>query len=417
MKLLTFLGVGSYHRTEYIYKDATCISKYAPIASCHFLKPDCLTVFLTEEAEEVVYPDFTADIPPEITILPVSVPLGKDESELWQIFAQISGAVSPGEVVAFDITHGLRAFPFLGLLAAAFLRSGLGVKLEAVLYGAFDVRDKTITPNRAPMFDLSPMLRLLEWASATDRFNRTGDSRYLASLLRGDQKNLVLTSQGDHERLGEIGVLGRLGEFIEGLTQSLRSIRTFQVLEDTSQMIEVVDQARPAISNSASLQPFAMLLDKVVETYAPLNLVADPEVDKMISSLAAQRNLINWYFDREQWPESAALAREWLVSWVMCQLGDREPLSRNRLRIERVLSSEGIELIKAKESGENYVPMFPGSLRDVEHIVGLWMQVSDMRNDFLHAGYRKQPSSPGTLIKKLTNCIRQINQLPLESQS
>ena len=99
--------------------------------------------------------------------------------------------------MAFDITHGLRLFPLVGLLAAAFLRSGLSVDLQAVLYGAFDVRDRGVTPNRTPMFDLSPMLALLEWSTAADRFNRTGDSRYLASLVSAQRKQLALLARGD----------------------------------------------------------------------------------------------------------------------------------------------------------------------------------------------------------------------------
>lgn len=414
MKLLTFLGVGNYYPTEYTYQGKSKISKYAPIASCHFLEPDCLTIFLTEEAEAVVFPDFEKEIPPGIQSVTLPVPIGKDEDDLWQIFSQISRAVSPGEKVAFDITHGLRAFPYLGLLAAAFLRAGLGVTLDSVLYGAFDVRDQHVTPNRAPMFDLSPMLLLLEWASATDRFNRTGDSRYLASLLREYQKTLAISSGGDHEKLHKIGGLGRLGGFIEDLTQSLRTIRTFQVLEDASKMIDVVDQARPVITESAPLQPFAMLMDKVVETYSPLRLDVQPGGNEMAASLDTQRNLINWYFEREQWPEAAAVAREWLVSWVMCQLGESDPLSRARGRIERVLGSEGRELINTRKSRERYIPMFPNELRHAVEVVDLWNQVSDMRNDFLHAGYRKEPSSSKILIKKLTKCIQKINQLHLE---
>ena len=414
MKLLTFLGVGKYYPTEYAWHEQTYISKYAPIASCHFLKPDSLTIFLTEEAEEGIYPDFKKEIPPAIQPVTLPVPLGRDEGELWQIFTQISQAVTPGEIVAFDITHGLRAFPFLGLLAAAFLRAGLGVKLEAVLYGAFEVRDTSRDPNRAPMFDLSPMLRLLEWATATDRFNRTGDSRYLASLLKEDQKNLAISSAGDNKKLQEIGGLGRLSGLIEGLTQSLRSIRTFQVLEDADRMIEVVEQASPVIQGSASLQPFAMLLDKVVETYSPLQPEASPGKSDMISSLETQRNLINWYFQREQWPEAAALAREWLLGWVMVQLGQTELLGRNRNRIERVLGSEGRELINSKKTNNGFSPLFLGGLIDSEHVVELWLQVSDMRNDFLHAGYRDEPATPNSLIKKLTHCLQEINQLPLD---
>ena len=415
MKLLTFLGVGKYFLTQYAWQGQTHTSKFAPVASCHFLKPNRLTVFLTEEAEDLVYPEFKAEIPGGIQVEPLPVPLGKDEAELWQIFSQISQAVSPGEAVAFDITHGLRAFPFLGLLAAAFLRVGFSVQLEAVLYGAFEVRDKSATPNLAPMFDLSPMLRLLEWASATDRFNRTGDSRYLASLLREDQKNLALTSGGDHEKLQEIGGLGKLGGFIEELTQSLRCIRTFQVIEDADQMIDIVAQARPVIQRSASLQPFAMLMEKMVSTYSPLRLEPQVGEKRAVASLRTQRNLINWYFQREQWPEAAALAREWLVSWVMFKLGQNQFLDRNRHRIEQVLGSEGQELIKARQAGEPFSPMFLRGLEDGVHVVELWTQVSDMRNDFLHAGYRKNPASPGSLIRKLTNCIQEINQLPLKT--
>jgi hypothetical protein len=413
MKLLTFLGVGTYHLTEYTWKGQTHTSKYAPIASCHFLKPDCLTVFLTEEAEDLVYSEFKKEVPGGVEVVPLHVPLGQSENELWQIFTQISKSVEPKESVAFDITHGLRAFPYLGLLAAAFLRAGLGVRLEAVLYGAFDVRDKSVDPNRAPVFDLSPMLRLLEWATATDRLNRTGDSRYLASLLKEDQKNMALTSVGDHERLQKIGGLGKLGGFIEELTQSLRCIRTFQVLEDADRMIDIVDQAQPLIQDSASLQPFAMLMDKVVETYAPLRVAEGPEVTDVIASLQTQRNLINWYFQREQWPEAAALAREWLVSWVMVQLGQYDLLGRSRKRIESVLGSEGFELINAVKNKSSYTPIFLNELKNNREVVDLWNQVSDMRNDFLHAGYRKNPSPPDSLIKKLTRCVQKINKLHL----
>ena len=183
MKLLTFLGVSKYEETTYTWQDKEYKCRFAPLASCHFLQPEELIVFLTEDAQQQIFPEFRAEVPKSVRLRAVPVPLGKDEAELWQIFEQVSGAVQPGEEAAFDITHGLRSFPLVGLLAAAFLRSGLDVKLRAVLYGAYDV-GKVVSPGHTPMFDLSPMLSLLEWAAAADRFNRTGD--FALSGFSGD---------------------------------------------------------------------------------------------------------------------------------------------------------------------------------------------------------------------------------------
>jgi hypothetical protein len=51
----------------------------------------------------------------------------------------------------------------LALLAAAFLRSAKGIRLRALLYGAYDARENDV----APVFDLTPFLDLLEWMFAT----------------------------------------------------------------------------------------------------------------------------------------------------------------------------------------------------------------------------------------------------------
>ena len=109
------------------------------MASFHFLRPSSIIVFLTEAAQHHVFPQFRSSLPPELSVLPVPVPLGANEQELWRIFDCVGNAVQPGEEVAFDITHGLRSFPLVGLLAAAFLRSGLNVS-NAVLYGEDEIR-------------------------------------------------------------------------------------------------------------------------------------------------------------------------------------------------------------------------------------------------------------------------------------
>ena len=192
MKLLTFLGLGKYYQeTTYCWQGKEWKTRYAPIASCHFLNPEEAVIFLTKEARETVYDDFVKSLPNNIRVIPVGVPLGRTEDELWEIFEQVRSSVADDDQIAFDITHGLRSSQWLSLLAAVFLKSGFGLKLAAVLYGAFEAKTDD---NKTPMFDLTPMLTLLEWAVAADRFNRTGDARYLAKLLNAYRKELATRS-------------------------------------------------------------------------------------------------------------------------------------------------------------------------------------------------------------------------------
>ncbi|HOV07183.1 MAG TPA: TM1812 family CRISPR-associated protein, partial [Anaerolineaceae bacterium] len=111
MKLLTFLGVGKYEKTVYVWNQQEQLTRFSTAASCAFLKPTDLMVFLTEEAQESHFAELQTEIDPAIKIQAIPVPQGRNTQELWQIFDQVSRAVEPGEEVAFDITNGLRSFP------------------------------------------------------------------------------------------------------------------------------------------------------------------------------------------------------------------------------------------------------------------------------------------------------------------
>ena len=414
MKLLTFLGVGNYQTTSYVWQSMQHTCRFAPVASCKFLSPEKLVIFLTEEAEEKIYPELRRELTQNVEIVPVAVPLGKDDSELWQIFDRVSRTVSPGEEVAFDITHGLRSFPLVGLLAAAFLRAGLGVSLRAVLYGAYDVRDQSTDPPRTPVFDLSPMLALLEWATAADRFNRTGDARQLASLVNAQRKHLALSSQGDHALLEQAGRLGNLAGALTSISQSLRLIRPHQVMQETAELAERVQAAQPGLERAAAARPFNLVLENIVHAYAPLAHEDPLQEGRVRQTLAVERGLIHWYAEREQWVQAVSLAREWLVSWVMISLGMILITQRDlRQRIESVVGAESSDYLAAKKKGLPFASIFLASLPQLEDVLSLWLSLTDVRNDIDHAGMREEPGDPNNLIRQIQTCLEVIDQLPV----
>ena len=414
MKLLTFLGTGNYSETIYTWQDQEKLASFAPLASCHFLHPEVLTVFLTEEAEQKVFPAFHAGLPADLTVQTVPIPLGQNLSELWAIFDRVSQAVTPGEQVAFDITNGLRSFPLIGLLVAAFLRSGFHIDLRAVLYGAYDVRDQSTTPNRTPFFDLSPMIALLDWAAAADRLNRTGDARFLAGLLNDQRSAMAEAARGDRVLLREVGHLGNLAGALTSISQSLRLIRPTQAMQQVAGLEERIERALPALERTANARPFALLLDSVAETYRPLAHTAPLAPEELASGLAVEREMIHWFQEREQWVQAVSLAREWLLSWAMLQLGMTQLTSLSaRQRIEKVVGSEADEYLTAKQKKQAYTPVFLSNLEDIEAILGLWHDLTQIRNDIDHAAKRESPLSPEALIKNLAQCIQRLDRLPL----
>lgn len=415
MKLLTFLGTSNYEPTIYRWDGQEVQTEFAAIASCHFLRPDELVVFLTAEARQKKFDAFRSLVPPEVRLSPIEVPPGKTEGELWQIFEQVRSQVQPGDEVSFDVTHGYRSLSILAILAAAFLRSGFDVHLKAVLYGAFEAGhkgDDGIT--RAPMFDLTPMLALLEWATAADRFNRTGDSRYLASLIRRQQKERAIAAGQNKDRLEEAGKLGALAGALSRISQALHLIRPEQAMRAASHLTQKLQEASPVLSDTAAAQPFNALLGTVQQSYAPLALTPPASGETVQETLRVERAMIRWYAERELWVQAVSLAREWLISWLMAQCGRTNlTVQSERSIFENLLGAESEAFVEAKKRQEEYRPVLLGKVPDIARVLSLWPNLTSVRNDILHAGQRESPAGDETLIGQIENLIPQLEGLPL----
>jgi len=414
VKLLTFLGLNKYYLTRYVWHGETFDAQFAPLATIHFLKPQQLTIFLTDDVREKVFPTFQKALPPDLSVEIKPIPLGEDDTALWDIFTTIADSVEEGDEIAFDITHGLRSFPYLALLVASYLRAAMQVQVRAVVYGAFDVRDQSTTPNSAPLFDLSPMLHLLEWASATDRFNRTGDARYLASLLREQQKVLAQRWQGQPEQLRQLSALNNLAGNLQEISQALRLIRPHQTMQAVNGLSQRIEAAKPVLQETAAARPFTRLLDNLFQTYHPLSVDKADASAQQRQTLMTERRMLTWYVERELWVQAVALGREWLVSWVMAHLGIApETSSAERHRVEGFINTEADAFLQAKRESRSFVPIFLREIPKVETVLGLWKSLTNIRNDILHAGMRDNPKPPHTLIQNIRKSLETIEKLPL----
>ena len=273
MKAFTFLGLGELHESTYTYQGKSCSTRFFAEALVSFFKPDTLVVVTTDKASQapVSKTDKTERLAAiqkllnnKTKVVPVTIPEGKDEDQLWEIFNTVVGKIQDGDRVLFDITHGFRSLPFLTFLALAYVRNVKSdVEIEQVVYGAYEAVGRK---DPKPVFDLTPFIGLLDWMGAVAVFQQTGNAQKIAELVRKA-----------HGRPHKLRLPGKLPTQLQsmgsGLSNLSDALLTNRIGEKGTQtaaanLVTQLDQAKKEIVKWA--QPFGVLFDQIRNTYKPL---------------------------------------------------------------------------------------------------------------------------------------------------
>jgi len=409
MKLITFLGIANYQTTTYVWQGREHTTRFFPDAAAYFLRPEqtlvCATPTVEKHANLIELTSKLADANVNYKVVPI--PEGHSEADLWRIFDALTNVVDEGETVAFDVTHSFRSLPFLSFLAVAYLQAAKQVKVERVLYGAFEAHDNN---NHSPVFDLTPFVTLLDWLTATTRFVETGDGQALANLLRaGMPPGIQMRDDLAARTLGQN--LKTAADAIQSVSLALRVARPLETMQSAAQLAETLEQAMPGIQKRA--KPFQVLAEKVAQEYGQF-AVENPTDEKMLrDSLRRQLRMIEWYIKRRHVVQAATLAREWIVSALCLCFG--EPMfdyEGGRKHVEGALNN-AVERRK-----ENPRPIYPSrcdvsleGLANVDLLARLWGQMTELRNDIAHVGMKLSPKPAALLKQKVETMYPQLLQV------
>jgi CRISPR-associated DxTHG motif protein len=416
MKLITFLGATTAYETTYVLSDDR--EHTAPFCGAALARfyPDCdMRVFVTKDAYDKHWHAFQPLAEDHVaSLLPVPIPDGRDEAQLWQVFQAVVDHVDADEPVIFDITHGFRSLPFLSFLAAAYLRVVKRIRLEAVLYGNFEARDTTVTPHRAPVIDMTHFVDLLDWMTAADRFVRFGDAHDLAQQLRS-ARPAHQQQQADKALQANAVRLGQAAKALDDVSLALRLIRPAQAMEASSTLQTRLMDATQGLQ--AHARPFIPLTQPVADAFAPLSLSHADQGRDPVDLLARERRMVFWYLERKQYVQAMAVAREWIVTWAMMQAAISPVLDKTlREEMERTLGHANRERQAGSGAFADATLSSGRSLRSIPRIaqaLKLYEEVGHARNDLLHAGKRPDPKPADVLERMIGSLCQRLNELPL----
>jgi len=374
-RLLSFLGTGRYEPVTYELDGRTAgTTPFVARALAELVAPREIVILTTEAAERKHGTELRRALGetgfPEPCF--VRVPEGRSRDELAELFRilcrELRGELDgrQGHLV-LDITHGFRAQPFFAASVLAFTRAVDDPPPEVrVVYGAFEQRSGD---GKAPIWDLTYLVEVLDWAQALRLFLRTGRATEAACATErlGRELRRAWAVGG---RSGERPRLAELGEALSEFGADLETLRTGDLLlgrddetrrrASARELAEALEAARAEVDRH--LPPLAEVLDQVREMVRPL--VGEFRDLKAEQGRAAVGALADLYFRLGRYLEAIATVREGLVN-------EKAPVAATRPAAADF--DAAARAATEKELGSDLV----------------FKAAADLRNDLLHAQYRQ----------------------------
>jgi len=407
MKAISFLGLNKYEDTTYLNPLVSGEYKtpFFQEALVEFYKPETLYILLTKTVETVPPRGATETnwevlkkrLEGKVDLQPVyNVPEAHSTADIWKLFEMLTNCLQEGDRVIFDITHSFRSLPVLALIAISYLRVVRNVKIEGLIYGAFEAKNKET--NETPTFDLLPMVSLLEWTTATDQFIKTGNGQALASLLHSSDPTTE-----------------NLAKSIDGIAQGLQLLRPMDVMREAAFLPDHIAEATPIISQS--VPPFVSLLKRVEKDYTKFGLENPTDYENCPqASLLRQLEMVEWYAQKGQIVQALSMAREWLPS-LLCYHFKLDPLDKvKREEMELLLTGGKIKDKDGKTIKESrYLNEWSNvSKKNRKQLNNLWggdFNLANLRNDVLHSGFRKNPKSAEDIMEQTNKIIEELKAI------
>ena len=404
MKAISFLGTGKYETVTYCWQGRECQTRLFPEAVARIFEPEKVLVFVTPTAKQ--HENFAA-LSERLgaKMEAIDIPEGRSERELWEIFERVVSAVNAKDTILLDITHAFRSIPMIVFAAAAYLRRTKEVMIERIIYGAYEAREPLRTPpqpeDRAPIFDLTPLLDLLDWLSGAEFFLQRSDATLLAERLR------TVHRQAWRSRSGEDlpTILQPIANKLQSFSQALHLARPRDVMNHANGLLQMLEKVISEAEQWA--KPFAVILEQIRSETEKFSHNAPDRLDK--ENLQKQLALIEHFVEKGLWVQAILLAREWSVSWVALQRGDGDWLDSNyrEREIEHALGSAAKRL--RGESVE--VPEWFDELPKSKEVADLWNSLTQLRNDVAHCGMRKNAAPISSIEQRVKELPSRLKAL------
>ena len=418
--LLSFLGPREYRTITYVWEGTGGAQKVTtdlfPEAAARFFQPDRVLLGVTPTVRDSENVQRLKARLSGFGLELLEIPEGRSEEELWRLFERVADAVDEGEALVLDVTHAFRSLPLMAFTVAAYLRRTKRVTVERVVYGAYEAREplrdgEPRPEDRAPVFDLTALLDLLDWLSGAEGLLQRGEAHSLAQKLKETHDRLwrARTGRGRNVLPEELPrAIKKAAHKLEALGLALQLSRPREVMGRAAELQAALADAEKEVQRWA--RPFAVILGQV---RAEAETLAHREPDRLdAETLRRQRELIEYALGKGLIVQAVLMAREWLVNWAALRRGEGDWLKREyrESELERALGAAARALRDPQLEGQ--LPEWFRRLPRHREAATQWDWLNEFRNDLAHCGFREGAAPSLSLERKAkAELLERLNAL------
>ena len=417
---LAMLGTSKYIPCH--YKIGNFISEITPFveeALINFFckdwdKNDLICIFCTKEAETKNWCDngnFDEGLYSRLkklnlkaSIKKVSIPEGKSEDEVMEIFTTMVNQLSKGDKVILDITHSFRSIPFLSSAVLNYSKVIKEIQVEGIYYGAMEavgspdeVKKIAEEERIIPIFDLTPFDYLLNWSFAVDTFIKTGRAEEIKKLL-SEKVNPILKGDSPNKPLAK--KLRKFGDRLASFCNNLVAVRGKEIDKEDFNFLNVLDE---------------LSLQTLIPPMNPLIQLLKEKLSSFKSSDILGLEAAKWCIEHQMTPQAYIFLLETVIT-ELCKVHKNDPSDRS----ERDFWSGLLHIIaskkdeqewdkEVKKQAERAKKILAEELYELKELAEAIPGLRDYRNDFMHGGWRKDPAKANKLLDRVKTQYEKVS--------
>lgn len=327
----------------------------------------------------------------------IAIPDGKDSDQMWEIFEVIFDKLQEGDELYLDITNSFRYLPMLLVVLVNYAKLLKNVKVKTIFYGNYEARDKE--SNIAPIMDLLPLSVLQDWTLAASDYLRYGQVEKLFEL---SESSLIPILKNTETRTKDAEKLRSFVTKLKEMVEERTTCRGYAIVGS---------------KNVRKLKCTASEIQKV--TIVQLRPIFE-KIKQSLNDFDAKENVLNcikaakWCCDNKLYQQATTMLEEGLGTFLCChyQLDYRKMANRDAIFgcISIKTQNKDIEENKAnKELVEKILA--DDSVWGNKAFVTILQKILELRNDYNHAGFKKNPFSAQKVIETIEELLDGIEEV------
>lgn len=339
---------------------------------------------------------------PNIPVAECSIPDGKNEDEIMEIFSRLFSFIKEGDELHFDLTHGFRYLPMLVTVLANYSRFIYPeVTIEHMSYGNFEMKNKN---GNCTFIDLLPLHTLQEWTFAAANYLENGYTKKLVELSQNNAETFIKDSNNSKSKDTLKGFFNNLNDFVNDMLHC----RGMNIIGSTT--IGHLKESSKELLSIQLQEASKALLEKVEKS------LEDFDCNKnVLNGIAASR----WCLNNNLYQQSITILEETVISLICEENGLAIDNPNERDLVGMAFSITMYEIPEEKwgikqslpdEKKEVYRNLLKKLLSSprIEQFMGSFIVFFQIRNDFNHAGMRQNPSTSDKLREQIEGRINKI---------